>query len=215
MLIVIEGVSDCIGKSTQVKELYKRLEQDGKDVIYHHFPSYGESGACLVEMYLNGKLGNRENINPYAVSTFFAMDRFCVYKNKLERELNNNKIVLLDRYTTSNLIYQGALFEREEKEDFLDYVSDFEYNKLGLKRPDLVIFLKLDKDDVNTLRENRDNESKDVNEKDLNFLDKVYDNSLYVASKYSFKIIECSKDGKLRSIDDINEEIYSIVKSVI
>lgn len=215
MLIVIEGVSDCIGKSTQVKELYKRLEQDGKDVIYHHFPSYGESGACLVEMYLNGKLGNRENINPYAVSTFFAMDRFCMYKNKLEKELNNNKIVLLDRYTTSNLIYQGALFEREEKEDFLDYVSDFEYNKLGLKRPDLVIFLKLDKDDVNTLRENRDNESKDVNEKDLNFLDKVYDNSLYVANKYNFKIIECNKDGKLRSIDDINEEIYSIVKSVI
>lgn len=215
MLIVIEGVSDCIGKSTQVKELYKRLEQDGKDVIYHHFPSYGESGACLVEMYLNGKLGNRENINPYAVSTFFAMDRFCVYKNKLERELNNNKIVLLDRYTTSNLIYQGALFEREEKEDFLDYVNDFEYNKLGLKRPDLVIFLKLDKDDVNTLRENRDNESKDVNEKDLNFLDKVYDNSLYVANKYNFKIIECNKDGKLRSIDDINEEIYSIVEEVI
>lgn len=217
MLIVIEGVSDCIGKSTQVKELYKRLEQDGKDVIYHHFPSYGESGACLVEMYLNGKLGNREDINPYAVSTFFAMDRFCVYKNKLERELNNNnnKIVLLDRYTTSNLIYQGALFEREEKEDFLDYVSDFEYNKLGLKRPDLVIFLKLDKDDVNTLRENRDNESKDVNEKDLNFLDKVYDNSLYVANKYNFKIIECNKDGKLRSIDDINEEIYSIVEEVI
>ena len=217
MLIVIEGVSDCIGKSTQVKELYKRLEQDGKDVIYHHFPSYGESGACLVEMYLNGKLGNREDINPYAVSTFFAMDRFCVYKNKLERELNNNnnKIVLLDRYTTSNLIYQGALFEREEKEDFLDYVSDFEYNKLGLKRPDLVIFLKLDKDDVNTLRENRDNESKDVNEKDLNFLDKVYDNSLYVANKYNFKIIECNKDGKLRSIDDINEEIYSIVKNII
>ena len=215
MLIVIEGVSDCIGKSTQVKELYKKLEQDGREVIYHHFPSYGESGACLVEMYLNGKLGNRENINPYAVSTFFAMDRFCVYKNKLERELNNNKIVLLDRYTTSNLIYQGALFEREEKEDFLDYVSDFEYNKLGLKRPDLVIFLKLDKDDVNTLRENRDNESKDVNEKDLNFLDKVYDNSLYVASKYNFKIIECNKDGKLRSIDDINEEIYSIVKNII
>ena len=215
MLIVIEGVSDCIGKSTQVKELYKKLEQDGREVIYHHFPSYGESGACLVEMYLNGKLGNRENINPYAVSTFFAMDRFCVYKNKLERELNNNKIVLLDRYTTSNLIYQGALFEREEKEDFLDYVSDFEYNKLGLKRPDLVIFLKLDKDDVNTLRENRDNESKDVNEKDLNFLDKVYDNSLYVANKYNFKIIECSKDGKLRSIDNINKEIYSIVEEVI
>ena len=215
MLIVIEGVSDCIGKSTQVKELYKRLEQDGKDVIYHHFPSYGESSASLVEMFLNGKLGKRENINPYAVSTFFAMDRFCVYKNKLERELNNNKIVLLDRYTTSNLIYQGALFEREEKEDFLDYVSDFEYNKLGLKRPDLVIFLKLDKDAVNTLRENRDNESKDVNEKDLNFLDKVYDNSLYVASKYNFKIIECNKDGKLRSIDDINDEIYSIVKTVI
>ena len=121
---------------------------------------------------------------------------------------------MLDRYTTSNLIYQGSLFEREKRDEFLDYITDYEYNKLGLKKPDLVIFLKLDKDFASTLRKNRDTEGVegDINEKDNDFLDKVYDNSLYVADKYNFKIIECSKDGKLRSIDDISREVYNIVR---
>ena len=121
---------------------------------------------------------------------------------------------MLDRYTTSNLIYQGSLFEREKRDEFLNYITDYEYNRLGLKKPDLVIFLKLDKNFANTLRKNRDTEGVegDINEKDNAFLDKVYDNSLYVADKYNFKIIECSKDGVLRSIDDISREVYNIVR---
>ena len=212
MLIVIEGVSDGVGKTTQINELYNKLINDGKDVIYHHFPSYGSIGASLVEEYLKGNLGKREDIGPYVVSSFYAMDRFYTYHNELKSALDEGKIVLLDRYTTSNLIYQGALFE-EGKDEFLNYICDYEYNKLGLKKPDLVIFLKLDKSIANTLRNNRGN--KDINESDNAFLDKVYDNSLYVADKYDFKIIECSKDGVLRSIEDISREIYSIVESII
>ena len=115
------------------------------------------------------------------------------------------------------MIYQGSLFEREKKDEFLDYITDYEYNRLGLKKPDLVIFLKLDKDFANTLRKNRDYDGVegDINEKDNVFLDKVYDNSLYVADKYNFKVIECSEEGKLRSIDDINNEIYDVVKNNI
>ena len=216
-VIVIEGVSDGVGKTTQVKELYKKLVDLGKEVIYHHFPSYGSVGASLVEAYLKGDLGKREEIGPYAISSFYAVDRFYTYHNKLKDALNSGKIVLLDRYTTSNLIYQGSLFEREKKDEFLDYITDYEYNRLGLKKPDLVIFLKLDKDFASTLRKNRDTEGVegDINEKDNAFLDKVYDNSLYVADKYNFKIVECSKDGKLRSIDDISREIYSIVEGII
>ena len=211
-LIVIEGVSDGVGKSTQVKELYNKLIKSGKEVVYHHFPSYGSIGASLLEEYLKGNLGNREDIGPYAISSFFAMDRFYIYHNKLKKDLENGKIVLLDRYTTSNLIYQGSFFE--DKEEFLDYITDYEYNKLGLKKPDLVIFLKLDKSIAKELRKNRDNEGVegDINEEDSSFLDKVYDNSLYVADKYNFKIIECSKDGVLRSIDDISSEVYDIVR---
>ena len=212
MLIVIEGVSDGVGKTTQIKELYNKLISDGKEVIYHHFPSYGKPSAFLIEEYLKGNLGKREDIGPYAVSSFYAMDRFYTYHNELKSALDEGKIVLLDRYTTSNLIYQGALFE-EGKDEFLNYICDYEYNKLGLKKPDLVIFLKLDKSIANTLRNNRGN--KDINESDNAFLDKVYDNSLYVADKYDFKIIECSKDGVLRSIEDISREIYSIVESII
>ena len=213
-LIVIEGVSDGVGKTTQIKELYNKLVQSGKEVVYHHFPSYGEGSAFLVEEYLKGNLGKREDIGPYAISSFYAVDRFYAYHNELKEALNSGKIVLLDRYTTSNLIYQGSLFEREKRDEFLDYITDYEYNRLGLKKPDLVIFLKLDKDFASTLRKNRDTEGVegDINEKDNAFLDKVYDNSLYVADKYNFKIIECSKDGKLRSIDDISREVYNIVR---
>ena len=216
MLIVIEGVSDGVGKTTQIKELYNKLISDGKEVIYHHFPSYGKPSAFLIEEYLKGNLGKREDIGPYAVSSFYAMDRFYTYHNELKSVLDEGKIVLLDRYTTSNLIYQGALFE-EGKDEFLNYICDYEYNKLGLKKPDLVIFLKLDRDFANTLRKNRnyDGIDGDINEKDQNFLDKVYDNSLYVADKYNFKIIECSKKGKLRSIGDISSEIYDVIKNNI
>ena len=216
-LIVIEGVSDGVGKTTQIKELFNKLIDDGKEVIYHHFPSYGSVGASLVEEYLKGILGKRDDIGPYAISSFYAVDRFYAYHNELKEALEDGKIVLLDRYTTSNLIYQGSLFEREKKDEFLDYITDYEYNRLGLKKPDLVIFLKLDKDFANTLRKNRDYDGVegDINEKDNVFLDKVYDNSLYVADKYNFKIIECSKEGKLRSIDDISSEIYDVIKNNI
>lgn len=216
-LIVIEGVSDGVGKTSQVKALYERLIKEGKDVVTHHFPSYGSAGASLVVEYLKGNLGKRESLSPYAISSFFAMDRFFIYHNKLKEVLDSNKIVLLDRYTTSNLIYQGSLFEREKRDEFLDYITDYEYNKLGLKKPDLVIFLKLDKDFASTLRKNRDTEGieGDINEKDNAFLNKVYDNSLYVADKYNFKVIECSKDRELRSIDDISKEVYDIVESIV
>ena len=213
-LIVIEGVSDGVGKTTQIKELYNKFVNSGKEVIYHHFPSYGSVGASLVEEYLKGNLGKREDIGPYAISSFYALDRFYAYHMELKDALNSGKIVLLDRYTTSNLIYQGSLFEREKRDEFLNYITDYEYNRLGLKKPDLVIFLKLDKNFANTFRKNRDTEGVegDINEKDNAFLDKVYDNSLYVADKYNFKIIECSKDGVLRSIDDISREVYNIVR---
>lgn len=213
-LIVIEGVSDGVGKTTQIKELYNKFVNSGKEVIYHHFPSYGSVGSSLVEEYLKGNLGKREDIGPYAISSFYALDRFYAYHMELKDALNSGKIVLLDRYTTSNLIYQGSLFEREKRDEFLNYITDYEYNRLGLKKPDLVIFLKLDKNFANTLRKNRDTEGVegDINEKDNAFLDKVYDNSLYVADKYNFKIIECSKDGVLRSIDDISREVYNIVR---
>lgn len=216
-LIVIEGVSDGVGKTTQIKRLYEKLLNDNKEVIYHHFPSYGSIGASLVEAYLKGELGKRESIGAYAISSFYAMDRFCVYKNKLKQALDDDKIVLLDRYTTSNLIYQGSFFEGEEKDKFLEYVSDYEYNKLGLKKPDLVIFLKVDKEVSDNLRKNRDYDGidGDINEKDQEFLDKVYDNSLYVANKYNFEIVECSKNGELRSIEDISDEVYSLVKKIL
>ncbi|HIS38000.1 MAG TPA: deoxynucleoside kinase [Candidatus Onthousia faecavium] len=211
-LIVIEGVSDGVGKSTQVKELYDKLVKDGYNVTYHHFPSYKEKGATLVEAYLKGELGEREELSPYVVSSFFAMDRFYAFNKDLK---DKEGIILLDRYTSSNLIYQGALLKDEEKNEFFRYICDYEYNKLGLKEPDLVIFLKVDKEKALELLEKRNDKDKDINEQDLEYLDKVYDNSIVVASKYNFKIIECCEGGNLRSIEDISQEVYKVVKKFL
>ncbi len=216
-LIVIEGVCDGVGKTTQTKELIKNLINDGKEVITHHFPTYGSIGASLVETYLNGDLGSREEVGVYPVSCFFAMDRYYVYKTKLEKVLNDDKIVVLDRYISSNLIYQSSLLKGKEKDDYLNYITDFEYNKLGLRKPDVVIFLNLGKEYATKLRKKRvDNEGivNDINERDDFFLNTVYDNSLEIAKKYNYKVVECEKNGELRSISDISLEIYKIVSSL-
>ena len=208
-LIVIEGVSDCIGKSSQMKLLEKRLLEDNYIVTTHHFPSYGKVWAKIISVYLKGELGNKKEINPYIVSNFFAIDRYFAFN----RELFNKDIILLDRYTTSNLIYQGSFFEGSLKDEFFDYILDYEYNKLKLPKPDIVIFLKMSKENAKSLRDKRND--KDTYEKDEEFLDRVYDNSLEVALKYNFKIIECDKDGVLRSKEDIAEEIYQEIIKIL
>lgn len=216
-LIVIEGACDGIGKSTQYQKLIDRLKQEGNKVVSHHFPTYGSYQAMPGEEYLKGSLGKKEDISPYLVNTFFAVDRAITWITKLKKEYENGSIIILDRYTTSSALYQSSLIDDlDERKKFIEYIIDYEWNKLGIKKPDKVIFLNADFEAVqNMLKLRGDNGGveNDIYEADMVFMKKVHDNAVSVAKYLNWDIIECSKDGKMLSIDEIHDKIYDVFKN--
>lgn len=216
-LIVIEGALDGIGKSTQFDLLKKELEKY-RNVISHHFPTYDEYQGRPVMEYLKGSFGKPSEVSPYFVNTLYAIDRKITWEEKLKEGYEKDDIVLLDRYTTSSLIYQSALIDDiDEKNKFLDYVIDYEYEKLEIKKPDIVIFLTAPFDLITNLRNKRLEESGeqiegDIHEKDLSFMKKVYDNSIYCANYFNWKIIDCADGDRFKSIEEIHNEIKNYLK---
>ena len=214
-LIVVEGACDGIGKSTQYTLLKERLIKDGNNVVSHHFPSYGEYQGVHVEKYLKGEFGNIEDLSPYFINNLYAVDRAITWHSYLKKEYQNS-IILLDRYTTSSLIYQSALIDDiEKRKEFIDYVISFEYEKLGIKEPDLVIFLEAPYDLVKKLRNERkvnDGIQNDIHEKNDEFMRKVYENALFVAEYLKFSKIKCNDGDHMRSIEDIHNDIYKLIK---
>lgn len=215
-IIVIEGSSDGIGKSTQLELLKEHLIKEGYEVVNHHFPSYHTYHGVPVEKYLQGEYGKVSELSPYFINSLYAQDRAITWKTELEPLYNEGKIILLDRYTTSSLIYQSAVIEDiEERKAFIDYVTDFEYNKLGIQKPDKVIFLTAPFDLVQSMRrarQNNDGVQNDIHERDIAFLKKVYDNALFVADYLSFDIVECSTNDKMESPSEIHNKVYRLVK---
>ena len=215
-IIVIEGSSDGIGKSTQLGLLKEHLTKEGYEVVNHHFPSYHTYHGVPVEKYLQGEYGKVSELSPYFINSLYAQDRAITWKTELEPLYNEGKIILLDRYTTSSLIYQSAVIEDiEERKAFIDYVTDFEYNKLGIQKPDKVIFLTAPFDLVQSMRrarQNNDGVQNDIHERDMTFLKKVYDNALFVADYLSFDIVECSTNDKMESPSEIHNKVYRLVK---
>lgn len=214
-LIVVEGACDGIGKSTQYTLLKERLIKDGNNVVSHHFPSYGEYQGVPVEKYLKGEFGNIEDLSPYFINNLYAVDRAITWHSYLKKEYQNS-IILLDRYTTSSLIYQSALIDDiEKRKEFIDYVISFEYEKLGIKEPDLVVFLEAPYDLVKKLRNERkvnDGIQNDIHEKNDEFMRKVYENALFVADYLKFSKIKCNDGDHMRSIEDIHNDIYKLIK---
>ena len=217
-LIVIEGACDGIGKTTQYKLLKKYLEDKGYNVCSHHFPTYDSKQGKLTEYYLNGDFGNPSDLSPYLVNSIYAVDRVITWKDKLKDAYEKGNIILLDRYTTSSLIYQSALFKsKSEKKSFIDYVTDYEYNKLGIKKPDKVIFLTADFDLVSSMRSKRksnDGVKNDVYERDSKLMKKIYDNAMFVSDYLDFDTVKCDLNGSLRSIEDIQNEIKNIIDNM-
>ena len=215
-LIVVEGACDGIGKSTQVDKLRKRLLDSGEMVESYHFPSYNTSHGENVERYLRGEFGNPKDLDPYFVHSLYADDREYTWKNVLQSSFDNGHLVLLDRYTTSSLIYQSAVIDDiKEKEKFIKDVIKNEYIVRGIRQPDNVIFLYAPFDLVTSMRLKRkfnDGIVGDIYEKDLHFMKKVYDSAMFVAEYMSWDMIECNEGDTMRPIDDINEEIYQLVK---
>ncbi|MBO6195839.1 MAG: deoxynucleoside kinase [Bacilli bacterium] len=214
-IIVIEGACDGIGKSTQYNLLKKEL---GEKVVTHHFPTYDSYQGRGVEEYLSGNYGDISNLSPYFVNNLYAYDRVVTWMTELKEKYDEGFTILLDRYTTSSVIYQSCMIDDiDERKKFIDYVIDYEYNKLGIGVPDQVIFLTAPFDVVTNLRNSRkenDGIINDIHEKNIDFMHKVYNNALFVANYLNWDIIECSNGDNFKKIDEIHQEICKKVKLV-
>jgi dTMP kinase len=166
-------------------------------------------------MYLGGEFGtNPSDVNAYAASAFYAVDRYASYKKVWEKWYADGGLVLSDRYTTSNAVHQASKEPPEKQGAFLKWLYEFEYDHLGLPRPDLIIYLDMPTDFTEKLMRRREadtNTSADIHEKDLNYLATCRRTGKAAAEYYGWTVIECVRDGKMRSIEDIHEEIYSRV----
>lgn len=220
-IFVIEG-TDGSGKQTQVERLCKRLDYENIPYLKVAFPRYENASSALVKMYLGGEFGeNAQEISPYVASIFYAVDRYAAYKQEIEKAINEGKVIILDRYTTANMVHQtGKISDTEEREKFLNWLWDLEMNIMGLPVPSKVFFLKVHPDMVDKLIKNRKNkingeEKKDIHEKDKEHIKAAFEAGVYVANKYGWHQIECVKDEAMRTIEDIHEEIYSEVQKII
>lgn len=218
MLVVIEGV-DGSGKQTQTQLLHDRLKDNFK-IRRLTFPDYNSETSALVKMYLGGEFGNKpESVNAYASSSFYAVDRIGGYLKDWHEDYERGDFILCDRYTTSNAVHQAGKLSGKERDDYLDWLFDYEYRLLGLPKPDLVFFLDVPPEVSRELMKNRNNKitgesEKDIHESNADYITKSYENALYVAKKCGWNVIECVKNGKLRSIEDINDEIYNLVMGI-
>ena len=214
-LFVIDG-TDGSGKQTQIKALKERLEKEGIEFKSVSFPNYESESSALVKIYLNGELSeNPKEISPYIASTFYAADRYITFKKEYEEYYKNGGIILADRYTTSNMVHQaGKIKDDKEREKFLNWLWDFEFNLYGLPIPTEVFFLNMPTEYAIKLMENRKNkitheENKDIHERNPEHMKDAYIEACKLSKKYNWKEIKCVKDEKIRSIEDIHEEIYN------
>ncbi len=214
-LIVIEGL-DGSGKATQTKNLYNFLTENNEDVVTVTFPDYDSPASALVKMYLNSEFGDDPNaVNAYSASAFYAVDRVASFIKNWKKDYDSGKTILCDRYATSNIIYQMSKVPKEERDSFIDWQYDFEYNKLGLPAPTQVIYLDVEPEVSQKLmlkRYNGDESKKDLHEKNVDFLLTCRENALYAAKKLNWRVISCTKDGEMKSIEDIFEEIKNSLK---
>lgn len=217
-LIVIEG-TDGSGKSTQFSLLIERLEKEGKQFQKLKFPQYEEPSSALIRMYLNGEFGEKpEDVNAYAASTFYAVDRYASYKKVWKDYYENGGLLLADRYTTSNAVHQGGKLTGQAREDFFRWLYEFEFGKIGLPKPDLVIHLDMPIETTRLLmrrREQATDTTADIHEKDAAYLEQCRQTALQAADFYGWKTVSCVRDGNLRRIEDIHEEIYGLVETCL
>ena len=220
-IFVIDG-TDGSGKQTQFEKLKERLSKDGIDYKVVSFPNYESQSSSLVKMYLSGEFGeNAKEISPYIASTFYAADRYATFKTKYQKYYDEGGIILADRYTTANMVHQaGKIDNKEERKKFLDWLWDFEFNLYGLPIPTEVFFLNMPVEKSLELMKNRENkfthqDKKDIHEKDINHLKDAHSAACEVAKEYNWFEINCIKNEKLRTIEDIHEEIYNEIKNHI
>jgi dTMP kinase len=210
ILIAVDGL-DGSGKKTQCELLKKNLKKLGYRTKLISFPDYESNSSALIKMYLAGEFGKEPgDVNAYADSAFYAVDRFAGYKSKWGGFYKDGGIVISDRYTTSNAIHQGEKFKKEDQKAYFEWLYDFKFNKLGLPKPDTVIFLNMPPEKSLMLMSNRyngDENKKDIHEKDNSYLFKCYETACYAAEVLGWRVISCTDgNGEVKPIPEITAE---------
>lgn len=215
-LIAIDGL-DGSGKETQSKRLVKYLTEKGKKVRLLSFPTYDGRGSTFVDIYLKGELGkNPEDTNAYAASVFFTLDRYYSYRTDWSKDyLDEDTYIIANRYTSANAVHQLSKLPKEKWNDFLEWLWDFEFKKIGLPAPDKVVYLEMTPDVSMSLINSRSEQTgrvKDIHEADDNHLKKSYSAALYSSEKLGWDMIHCcDENGNLRSIADIFADIVKVL----
>ncbi len=217
-LIVIEGL-DGSGKSTQIDILKKSLSTRGVKLKQIKLPDYESASCALVKMYLAGDFGNKpQDVNAYAASTFYAVDRYANFKTKWKDEYEQGTLILADRYTTSNAAHQMVKLPFEQWDEYLEWLEEFEYEKIGIPKPNLVVYLDMPieiSQRLMTKRYGGDEVKKDVHECNVEYLKACRKAALYAAKKLGWKIVECSDGENPLSIEQISEKIIDMVNSEV
>lgn len=211
MLINIEGTDGC-GKKTQTDLLYNYLTSIGKKCIKISFPNYESESSALVKMFLGGEFGSDPNvIDAYQASAFYAVDRVATME---KIDVNKYDYVIFDRYTPSNMIHQSARVKSEEElTNLISWIDDFEFNKMRLPRPDKILFLDVPVEIslklANARQELKNGQAHDIFEEDKNHMQMAYNNAKQVAKMFNWTVIDCVKDNKIKTIDEIHKEILT------
>lgn len=217
-LIVIEGL-DGSGKSTQLDVLVNSLKQLSYNCKSVSFPDYNSNSSALVKMYLSGEFGkNPGDVNAYASSLFYAVDRYASFKKDWQDFYCAGGTVVCGRYVTSNAVHQASKLDKNERADFFEWLYDLEYNKVGIPKPDLVIFLDMPiavSQKMLCDRYKGDDLKKDIHERDVSYLNKCREAALFAAKYSGWSIVNCAKNSTARAIDDIAAEILELVKKVL
>lgn len=213
-LIVLEGL-DGSGKATQTVMLCDALAKHGIKQRHISFPDYEQPSSALVKMYLGGEFGkNPDDVNAYAASSFYAVDRFASYSKLWRDDYQNGTTIVADRYTTSNLVYQLSKLSKIEWDGFIDWVQDFEYGKLGLPQPSITLYLDMPplvSQDLLNARYHGDTNKKDIHESNVAYLDQCRESAAYAASRLGWQVIKCADGNHPKSIEQIHSECMKIV----
>ncbi len=219
-LIVIEG-TDGSGKTAQTKVLVQKLKDRGYNVAMFEFPRYSEPSSYFVTEYLNGRYGGVDDVSPKAAAMFFALDRFGA-KSDIAAALDDNKVVIINRYVASNMAHQAAkITSPVARTDFYKWVGQLEFNTLKLPRPTLNVILHVPADvaqklvDKKSKRDYITNGTRDIHEDDLSHLQKAEQAYLELAKQFPqfFELVECTNNGKLSTIEEVSDLLWQKVAS--
>lgn len=213
-LVVLEGL-DGSGKATQAVALEQRLRQQGVAVRRVSFPDYNSESSALVRMYLAGEVGTLREVNPFAASSFYSLDRYISFTRDWKKDYTDGVMILADRYTTSNMTHQMGKLPREQWQQYLDWLRGYEYELLGLPAPSLVVYLDMLPEASRRLVEKRyhgDENKKDLHERDAAYLAACREAALFAAAQCGWRRLRCCRgpeqDYALRPVEDVTQAIW-------